>query len=242
MRKLLVLALLCPLAVFGQGPGPAGNNGNQNGNGNANGRGWGRGMGNGPMNPEQAEKRMKLARTLGLAEALDLDTADALAMGKTLDAYDARREAARKQMRDAREQLQKLARGDVKGTQADVEQAVQRFFDARGQLLATNREMVAAVSKNLSPEKKARAALFLGRFEQRIEQRVMHFHGGPGGHGPGGRGPGMGGPGMGGGMGMGGRMGMGPPGGDRQAFMSRGPGGPDDDACLDDDCGGPEDE
>jgi hypothetical protein len=236
MRKLLVLALLCPLAAWAQGPAPAGNNGNQNGSGNANGRGWGRGMGHGgpPMSPEQAEKRMKLARTLGLAEALDLDTADALAMGKTLDGFDPRREAARKQARDAREQLQKLARGDVKATQADVDQAVQRFFDARGQLLATHREMIAAVSKNLPPEKKARAALFLGRFEQRIEQR-MHFRGGPGGHGPGH--PGMGGPGMGGGMGMG------PPGGERQAFLFRGPpGGPDEDACLDDDCPGPEEE
>src|SRR5690349_14400767 len=136
MRKLLVLAMLCPLAAFAQGPGPAGN-GNQDQGGNANGRGWGRG--GPPMSPEQAEKRMKLARTLGLAEALDLDTADALAMGKTLDAFDARRDASRKQLRDAREQLQKLARGEAKATQADVDQAVQRFFEARGQLLATHR-------------------------------------------------------------------------------------------------------
>jgi hypothetical protein len=70
-----------------------------------------------------------------------------------------------------------------------------------------DKETLSIVTKELSPEKKARAALFLGRFEQ-------HMMGGPGGRGGMGPGKGMrggrGGRGMGGhGPGMGrGEMGM----------------------------------
>jgi hypothetical protein len=164
----------------------------------------------GPGSDEQIdkmEKRARLARNLGLAEALDLDTAQSNKLSDALAKNDEKRIALHKQTRDARQLLRRAAQGE-KVTAADVDGALAKLLDVRAQSVALDKELVAIVTKDLSAEKKARAALFLGRFEQRM---------GPGGPGPGmtpgmGRGKGMG-PGMGGGMGPGGHQhgpGMGP--------------------------------
>jgi hypothetical protein len=77
--------------------------------------------------------------------------------------------------------------------------------------------------KDLAPDKKARAVLFLSKFQSRFGGPGMH-RGGMRGMGPGGgMGPGMrGGPG-----GPGGGMGMGPDG--REMMMGMGPPSPDAD-------------
>ncbi len=132
----------------------------------------------------RAEKRMRLARTLGLAEALDLDTPAALRLGEQLQRFDERRKAARKQAADAHGVLRAAARGG-KATAAEVDGAIAKLLEARTQMQALDREMLQTVTRDLSPEQKARAALFLGTFRDRIERRVMR-HPGPG------RGQGMG--------------------------------------------------
>jgi hypothetical protein len=158
---------------------------------------------------------MRLARTLGLAEALDLDAPAALKLGETIGKFDDRRVAAHKTMRDAREVLRRAAQGE-KVAAADVDQAIQRSLDARAQLTAIDKETVAAVTQGLSPEKKARAVLFLSKFQRRFGAGMGH------GMGPGMGGPGMGGPGMHRGMGPG-MKGRGGPGGAGGGF-SMGPG------------------
>ncbi len=213
MRKEMLMAAMLaalPLAALAQGPQASGQG--------AQGQQQGAGQ---RMTPERMEKRMRLARTLGLAEALDLDASQALRLGDTIAKFDDRRLAAHKQLRDARDVLHRAAKGD-KVTAAEVDQAIQKGLDARAQLQAVDRDTVSAVTQGLTPEKKARAVLFLAKFQARFPghmmmmRRGMMEHGGPGGgmHGPGGHG-GMGG-GMGGGWGMGpgngdGPMGMAPP-------------------------------
>jgi hypothetical protein len=167
--------------------------------------------------PERMEKRMRLARTLGLAEALDLDAPQALKLGETIARFDDRRLAARTQMREAQAVLRRAAMGE-KVQPAEVDQAIQKALDSRAQLQAVDRETVAEVTKGLTPDKKARAVLFLSKFHGRFGPG-MHGGGmGPGGMGPGmgphegrGRGPRRGGFGMGPGGGEGPMMGMGPP-------------------------------
>jgi hypothetical protein len=245
MRTILVALVVCPALAFAQGPvggqgqqqGQGGGPGPQGqGGGPGQGRGMGPGMGQGPGrgDPERMEKRMRLARTLGLAEALDLDAAQALRVGETLEKFDARRQVARKTMHDARAVLQRAASGD-KASAADVDGAIARIFEARAQLTQTDREMLQVISKDLPADKRARAALFLGRFEERIEKRVIM-------HGPGARG----GPGAELGMRMGrsprGDMGPGGPSrpGERRMMIR---GGVDDegvDLCIGEDCGGDE--
>ena len=204
MRKQILVALLVlPLAALaqapgaGQGPGP--------GPGAGPGRGMGPGkMGQGRGDPARMERRMRLVRTLGLAEALDLDEAQALKLGQAVAKFDDRRLAAHKQMQEAHQVLRRAASGE-KVSAADVDQAIKRGLDARAQMDAIDRDVVNVVTKDLSPEKRARAVLFLARLHGRfghgpgmmmMRERRMMMHGG-------GRGMGMG-PGAGlGGMAMG---------------------------------------
>ena len=193
MKKLLVAALLLPLGAFAQGAGA--------------GPGPGAGQGrmrwkDDPKAAEKMERRMRLARTLGLAEALDLEPKKALEMGDLIAKQDERRAAARKQMRDAHDVLRKAADGE-KVTSQEVDQAIQRGLDARAQLAQIDKETLQAVVKDLGPEQRARAVLFLDRFQRRFSfgrghemgdkaRRVIRERMGPGGMGPGGMGPGAG--------------------------------------------------
>lgn len=134
--------------------------------------------------PARLEKRMRLARTLGLAEVLDLDTPAALKLGEQLGKFDERRKAIHRQAAEAHGALRAAARGG-KATAAEVDGAIARLLEARAQLQALDREMLQAVTRDLSPEQKARAALFLGTFRERIERKAMRFHGAGPGHGMG---------------------------------------------------------
>jgi len=220
MRKQMLVAVMIaalPLAALAQGapgatpaPGP--------------GPGQRPGQAGQRRDPERMEKRMRLARTLGLAEALDLDAPQALKLGETIAKFDERRRTLHNQMRDAREVLRRAAQGE-KVAPAEVDQAIQKALEARAQMQAVDRDTIAAVTKDLTPEKKARAVLFLSKFHRRF---AGHGQGmgpgmGPGMMDHGGMGPGgRGGPGRGGrdgwgmgpdaGPGPGPMMGMGPPG------------------------------
>jgi hypothetical protein len=190
MKKIIVAALLLPLAAFAQGPGP--------GPGPGQGRMRWR---DDPKAAEKMERRMHLARTLGLAEALDLEPKKALELGDVIAKHDERRAKARAQMRDAHDVLRKAASGEKVSAQ-EVDQAIQRGMEARSQLAQIDKEILQAVVKDLSPEQKARAVLFLDRFQRRFAfgrggdmgdqiRRVIRQRAGPGGMGPGmGMGPG----------------------------------------------------
>ena len=117
---------------------------------------------------DRIEKRMRLARTLGLAEALDLDEAGTARLNAAMAPFDARRRAILEGVRaDVRTLRQAARRGDPKAL-AGVDAAVQRLFDARAALVGVDREMFAALAKDLPPGQVARAALFLAQFRQRF--------------------------------------------------------------------------
>jgi hypothetical protein len=133
----------------------------------------------GPQDP----KRARLALTLGLAEALDLDEAQTLKLREVVDRFTQRRQPLMVQQHEAMQVLRDAATAE-KADGAAVDQALARLQEARAQALAADKDFFAAVTKDLGAQKKARAALFLGRMHGR-----MGRHGGPGGPGgPGGRG------------------------------------------------------
>jgi hypothetical protein len=144
-----------------------------------------------PARMENLQRRARLALTLGLAEALQLDDAAALNVRGQIEKFTPRRMAAAQQMRDSVQVLRRSAQGE-KVPAAEVDAAITRLLDARAQMQAVDREVVTTVTKDLPAEKRARAVLFLAKFHQRMMQEMR----------PGGRGPGMG-PGMGRGMGPG---------------------------------------
>ncbi|GEJ57735.1 periplasmic heavy metal sensor [Anaeromyxobacter diazotrophicus] len=185
-EAVAVLAVMLPLGALAQG-GPGGPGPMRGGGGPGDGT-------------RIAGQRMRMARTLGLAEALGLDEAQALALRQRTMKLDDRRAAALDRMREAHATLRRAASGE-KVAAADVDKAIASDLDARAELSALDRELVGAVTKDLPPEKRARAALFLARFDDRF---------GPGGGGARGMG----------GRGMGMRGGMGP------AAMQRGAGCP----------------
>jgi hypothetical protein len=205
MRKLLVALVVLPLAAFAQGPG--GGQGTGPGAPPERGAGPRQGRGDQQGDAERMQRRMRLARTLGLAEAVGLDEAQALKLGDVMAKFDDRRVTAHRQIRDSYETLRRAASSN-KAAPADVDQAIQRGLDARAQLQALDRETVAAVTKDLTPDQKARAVLFLARFQHRFGHGPGHGEKMRGmGHGEHGR---MGaGPGGGMGMGPGSMMGMG---------------------------------
>jgi hypothetical protein len=207
VKKLIAVLAALPILAFAQGGAPKEGSG-------AAGKGAGpdRGRVAARMDAEHMEKRARLALTLGLATALDLDEAQALRLGETVAKFTDRRRALHDQMRDARGTLMKAAQGE-KIAAGDVDLAIAKLLDGRAQTQTIDRELVTTVTRDLTPEKKARAVLFLSRFQRRFGA------GGPGQHGMHG---GPGGPGMRGGPATGMMMEHGPA---PMAAMGRGPGG-----------------
>jgi hypothetical protein len=234
MRKLLIALVVFPMVALAQGAGtpapkppqnapPAPQQQSQAGPGQRGQRGQGR------MDPQRFERRMRLARTLGLAEALDLEPADALKLGDQLSKNDEKRLAIRQQTHDANQVLRRAASGQERVTTAEVDGAIQRVLQGRQQLEQLDREAVQTLVKDLTPEKRARAMLFLERFRSHFARRGgMMMRGGPGGPGEG--------PGMGGMHGMHGMMNPGP--GMGHEGMGKGAGVMAD-ACPDCPWGGP---
>ena len=177
---LLALALAPTLALAQAGPPPGGGKGPA-------GAARGAAAPDDATRFQRAQKRMRLAATLGLAEALDLDDAGALRVRDVLARHAEKRMPLQRQIRDNLRILRDAARGDpAAGGQVDA--ALAGLNDARARRQALDQELLRDVTQGLAPEKKARAALFLARFRERATHMAMRR--GPG-FGPGhGMGPG----------------------------------------------------
>jgi hypothetical protein len=116
------------------------------------------------------EQRARLARTLGLAEILNLNEEQALKLRDQLSKLDDRRERAREQLRTSQDTLHRAADEEAEkpASGAEVDQAIQRMFAARAELEAIDRDTIAALPKELKADQRARAAIFLQRFSSRF--------------------------------------------------------------------------
>jgi hypothetical protein len=117
------------------------------------------------------EKQTRMMRVLGLAEELELNESQALKMADTMRQFDERRRPLMEQVRESAQVLRKAAQGDT-AAQSQVDQAVQRVFDARTQLTALDRDMYQALAKDLPPQKRAQLAIFMARHEARMVKMV----------------------------------------------------------------------
>jgi hypothetical protein len=121
---------------------------------------------------ERAERQARLMRVVGLAEELELQEAQALKMADTMRQFDERRRPLLEQVQESARVLRQAARGDAP-SQAQVDQAVQRVFDARTQLTALDRDMYQALAKDLPPQKRAQLAIFLARQDGKMKMEKM---------------------------------------------------------------------
>jgi len=126
------------------------------------------GPGKDPAKKEKREERRRLMRLMGLAEALDLSTADALRMDEAMRRFDERRRPLREQVSESARILERAAEGDSTA-QAQVDQAIQRVFDARAQLANIDREMFNELSRGLGPQQRAKMAMFFARFDRKFK-------------------------------------------------------------------------
>ncbi|HET8722687.1 MAG TPA: hypothetical protein VFM53_00695 [Anaeromyxobacteraceae bacterium] len=182
-RAALLAALVAALALPAQAPAQAPGGGPPPGAGQGAGPGPGPGAGGGRgawMDPEvreRVERRLRLARSLGLAEALDLDEAGTARLAAVMAPFDARRKAVLDGLQADLRTIRLAARG--KGRLAEVDGAVQRVFEGRAQLLAIDREMFQALAKGMPAEQVARMALFFARFRQRFGMEMPDAAGAP---------------------------------------------------------------
>jgi Spy/CpxP family protein refolding chaperone len=183
-RALLIAGMLLPFAALAEAPDRG-----------AAGPGASAG---GEQRFDEMAQRMRAARALGIAEALDLDEAQASQIRTVLDGFDAQRTPLMRQLHDQLQVLRRAANGDA-AAQGQVDQATESIFATRVKLQALDRDMYQALSKGLSAEKRARLAVFLSHFQGRFGMgmgRHGGHHGGPGPCGKGGE-PGRNGPPMG---------------------------------------------
>ncbi|HSP81595.1 MAG TPA: hypothetical protein VLQ93_23955 [Myxococcaceae bacterium] len=115
-----------------------------------------------PERAERMERRVRMMRVVGLAETLELEPEQALKLADTMRQFDERRRPLRQQVRESAKVLKQAAAGDA-SAQSQVDQAVQRAFDARAQMATLDREMYQALAKDLPPQQRAQLALFLAR-------------------------------------------------------------------------------
>ena len=121
---------------------------------------------------ERAERQTRLMRVVGLAEELELQESQALKMADTMRQFDERRRPLVEQVQESAQVLRKAARGDA-ATQSQVDQAVQRVFDARAQLTALDRDMYQALAKDLPPQKRAQLAIFMARHDGKMKMEKL---------------------------------------------------------------------
>lgn len=116
-------------------------------------------------------KRMRLARTLGLADACDLSEAEALKAREVMGRYDERRQALRKQALEAAETVRRSAQGDA-AAQKGLDAALAKLRELRGQRQAQAEEMFQALTREWTAERKAKAALFFQHFRSQVKARM----------------------------------------------------------------------
>lgn len=156
MKKLVLAALFTlPLSALAATPGPA------------------------PANSEHSERRaelqehagrrMRLMMVVGLAEALELNEGEALKLAEKVRSFGDRRRPLQQEMVSSMQLLRRAAQGESAAL-AQVDQAVRQVLDNREKLAALDKEMFQLLSRDLPPQKRAKLALFLARFQDEVRK------------------------------------------------------------------------
>jgi len=133
----------------------------------------------------RVERRMHLIRLVELSDSLGLSDDKAMRIEKIMVQFDERRAKLRESTQEARKTLKKAADGD-KAAQTQIDQAVDQLINARRAMVDIERDTYQAISKELTPEQRAKFVLFISEFRHRMESVAHSVHERMGGSGPGG--------------------------------------------------------
>jgi hypothetical protein len=120
---------------------------------------------------DKNERKLRILRLVGLADTLQLDESQALKMEQVTRPFDDRRRALETEIARWAELLKKASEGESAAL-SQVDQAISGILDARSQVQALNRELINALSRDLSPQQRAKMAIFFAQFEN--DMRRMH--------------------------------------------------------------------
>lgn len=116
---------------------------------------------------ELRERRGRMMLVMGISEALDLSEAEAIKMSERLKAVSEKRVPLRKEMGEAMKALKTAADGD-QAALAKVDANVQKVLDGRAKMAALDKELFLQLAQGLTPQKKAKLALALGRMNHEL--------------------------------------------------------------------------
>ncbi|MEW6433139.1 MAG: hypothetical protein AB1730_16670 [Myxococcota bacterium] len=114
---------------------------------------------------EERETRTRMLFVLTVAEALELNEAEALKLSEKVKGIEEKRRPVREAMFTAMRQVKAAADGDAAAL-AQVDANIQKVLDGRAQMAAMDKDMFAYLAKDLTPQKKAKLALVLAKMHE----------------------------------------------------------------------------
>jgi hypothetical protein len=125
---------------------------------------WGNGEPD-PARLAEMQKGAHMMAVVAIAEALELNEADALKLSATLKGLEERRHPIRAQMHEAMKAVKAAAEGDASAF-AQVDANIQKVLDGRAQMAALDKEMFVTLGKDQSPQKRAKLAVVLAKLHE----------------------------------------------------------------------------
>jgi len=122
-----------------------------------------------PPAPGAFARQIRMKQVIGLSEALDLSEADALRMAQIIRSYQDRRRPLQEQVAEAARIIKRAADGEPDAL-SRVDAALRQMYAARSQLVELNKEMFSALSQGLSPQQRAKMAVFFAKFSMRLRE------------------------------------------------------------------------
>jgi len=121
---------------------------------------------------QRALARVRLTKMVGLAEALDLNEAQALRMAEVMRRYDERKAPLQVQNAEAAKIIKRASEGDSAAI-GQLDRAIQTMFKNRVQVQQLELEMMDELGRNLPPQQRAKLMIFFVSFaeQQRAIQR-----------------------------------------------------------------------
>jgi hypothetical protein len=111
---------------------------------------------------EDRERRARMYFVVSVAEALELNEAEALKLADKVKVLEEKRRPIREAMHAAMRDVKAAADGDAAAlTQVDAN--IQKVLEGRAQMAAMDKEMFATLGKDYPPQKRAKLALVLAK-------------------------------------------------------------------------------
>jgi hypothetical protein len=119
---------------------------------------------------QRALARVRMMKVVGLAEALDLNEAQALQMAEVMRRYDERKAPLQVQNAEAAKVIKRASEGDSAAI-AQLDRAIQTMFNNRVQVQKLELEMMDELGRNLPAQQRAKLMIFFVRFAE--EQQAI---------------------------------------------------------------------